>query len=75
MPDEELIQRVVTAVDQLAQDSRSGEVDGEDVAKRLGVEPEGADLYYAFKVADERGRIRVGSWPGSMSIPNMIKAA
>jgi hypothetical protein len=75
MPDEELIQQVVAAVNQLAQDSRSGEVDGEDVAQRLRVETEGADLYYAFKVADERGQIRVGSWPGGMGLPHMIKAS
>jgi hypothetical protein len=75
MPDEELIQQVVTAVKQLAQDSPSGEVDGEEVAEHIGIGTEGADLYYAFKVAEERGRIRVGSWPGSMGVPHMVKAA
>jgi hypothetical protein len=75
MPDEELIQQVVTAVKQLAQDSPSGEVDGEAVAEKLGIDTEGADLYHAFKVADERGRIRVGSWPGGMGLPHMVKTA
>ena len=59
---------------QLAQDSPSGEVDDEPVAERLGVNAEDADLYYASKVAEERGRIRVGSWPGGMGIPHMIKS-
>lgn len=75
MPDEELIQQVVTAVQQLAQDSPSGEVDGEAVAERIGASTEGADLYYAFKVADERGRIRVGGWPGGMGLPSTVKAS
>ncbi len=75
MPDEELIQQIVTVARQLAQDSPSGEVDGEAVAEQLGVNTEGADLYYAFKVAEERGRIRIGSWPGSMGLPHMVKVS
>ena len=74
MPNEELIQQVVMAAKQLAQDSLSGEVDGKAVAERLGVDPESADLHYAFKFAEERGRIRVGGWEGSMGLPYMIKA-
>lgn len=46
MPDEELIQRVVTTAKQLAQDSPSGEADGKAVAERLGIDPESADFYY-----------------------------
>jgi hypothetical protein len=73
VPNEELIQQVVTTVKQLAQDSPSGEVDGEAVADQLGIGAEGADLYHAFKVAEERGGLRVGSWPGGMGLPHMIK--
>ena len=73
MPDEELIQQLVEAVKQLAQDSASGEVDGKAVAERLGIDSESADLFHAFKVADERGRIRVEGWRGGMGGPYTIK--
>ncbi len=73
MPDEELIQQLVAAVKQLAQDSPSGEVDGNAVAERLGIDSESSDLYYAFKVAEERGRIRVEGWRGGMGGPYTVK--
>jgi hypothetical protein len=45
------------------------------VAERLGINTEGADLYYAFKVAEERGLIRVQGWRGGMGLPYTVKAA
>lgn len=75
MPNEELIQQLVAAVKELAQDSPSGEVEGEAVPERLGIDTEGADLYYAFKVAEERGLIRVQGWRGGMGLPYTVKAA
>jgi hypothetical protein len=73
MPDEELIQRLVTMAKQLSQGSPSGEVEGEAVAEKLGNETEGADLYWAFKVAEERGLIRVLGWRGGMGLPYTVK--
>lgn len=75
MPDEELIERLVKAVRELAPESPSGEVDGEDVAKRIGADAEdpGAKMYQAFKVAERRGRLACRSWPGGMGLPRMIR--
>jgi hypothetical protein len=74
MPDEELIQRLVATAKQLSQDSPSGEVEGEAVAEKLGIDTEGADLFWAFKVAEERGLIRVQGWRGGMGLPYTVKA-
>jgi hypothetical protein len=74
MPDEELIQQVANAVRQLGESVPSGEVEGGAVADHLGIDPEDSDLFWAFKVAAERGRITVGNWPGSMGLPEMVKA-
>lgn len=75
MPDEELIQQLVNAARELAADSPSGEVDGEDIARKIGGDPEdpGAKMYHAFKVAERRGRLACGYWPGGMGLPKMVR--
>ncbi len=75
MPDEELIQQLVNATRELAADSPSGEVEGVEVAKKIGIDPEdpGAKLYHAFKVAERRGRLACGYWPGGMGLPVNVR--
>jgi hypothetical protein len=75
MPDEELIEQLVGAARELAAESPSGEVDGEDVAKRIDADPEdpGAKMYHAFKVAERRGRLACRGWRGGMGLPRMIR--
>lgn len=73
MPDDELVRAVTDATLRLISASRSGDVEGEEVAREMGRDPDDVDLYYAFQEAERRGSFEVVSWPGGMGLPAMIR--
>jgi hypothetical protein len=73
MPDEELIQRVKRATRELADASPDGDVAGEQVAEKLGMNPDDVALHHAFKVAASRGDFQCEAWEGGMGLPGIIR--
>lgn len=73
MPDDELVREITDVTLRLISASRSGEVDGEEVAREIGRDPEDVDLYDAFREAERRGSFEVASWAGGMGLPEMIR--
>jgi hypothetical protein len=73
MPDDALVLRVTEATLRLISSSRSGDVDGETVAREINHDPDDVDLYYAFREAERRGSFEVVSWAGGMGLPAMIR--
>lgn len=73
MPDEQLQEQLLDTARRLAADSRTGDVDGEDVARELGCDPNDAALYDAFRVAEHRGELECQAWRGGMGLPAMVR--
>lgn len=73
MPDADLTRQVTDTALRLISASRSGEVDGEDVARELGRGVDDIDVYYSFREAVRRGDLEVPSWRGGMGLPYMVR--
>lgn len=73
MPDEELVQRVNKATRQLADASPDGDVAGEQLADKLGMNPGDVALYNALRVAASRGDLQCQAWEGGMGLPGIIR--
>jgi hypothetical protein len=73
MPDDELVREITDATLRLISASRSGDVQGEEVARDIGRDPDDVDLYYAFREAERRGSFEVVGWAGGMGLPLMIR--
>ena len=74
MPDEDLVKRVVDASRELIAESMSGDIEGKDVAEKIGMDPDGAEMHHAFKVAADRGLLRCQAWEGGMGLPAIVRA-
>ena len=73
MPDAELTKEVTDAALRLISASRSGDVDGEQVAREIGRDPDDTDVYYALREADRRGDIQCEAWRGGMGLPAFVR--
>jgi hypothetical protein len=73
MPDEQLIQRVREATRQLVDASPDGDATGNQVARRLGMQPDDVALRNALKVAARRGDLQCEDWEGGMGLPETIR--
>lgn len=74
MPNEDLIRRVVKTSRELTAESPNGDVDGKDVAARLGEDADGAAMHHAFKVVADRGLLRCQAWEGGIALPSIVRA-
>lgn len=69
MPNQEQVQAIIEAARRLTEESLSGSVSGEEVAKEAGVSAEGVEAYYAFREAEKRGALVIQGWRGGMGLP------
>jgi hypothetical protein len=47
-------------------------VDGEDVARAIGRDPEDADVHHAFREVERQGRLKIEGWRGGMGLPAFV---
>ena len=73
MPDEDLVKRVVDTSRELAADSPNGDVDGKDVAVKIGMHRGDVAMHHAFKVAADRRLLRCQAWEGGMGLPGIVR--
>jgi hypothetical protein len=75
MPDDALVQELTDVALRLISASIDGIVEGEDVARAIGRDPEdpNAELHHAFREIQRQGRLSVRAWEGGMGLPADIR--
>lgn len=73
MPDEDLIADVVDAAHGLISESRSGDVEGTEIAAALGRDSDDVEMFWAFKEADRRGLLDCLAFEGGMGLPGIVR--
>lgn len=73
MPDANLVGDVMHAAQQLIEESVSGEIDGTDIARAIGRDPDDIQLYYVLRDADRRGDLECPAWRGGMALPAIVR--
>jgi len=66
---EERVQRLVKATRWLADQSSTGYVSGEDVARAAEIPTDDAIAYHALREAERRGLLECEAWQGGMGLP------
>ncbi len=74
MTDEQLYEQIVETATKMSEDSPSGDVDGEDVAREVGREPDDPAVYDALQAADERAVLACQGWRGENGLPTRVRA-
>jgi hypothetical protein len=64
---------VLVATYDLLDETVGGTVEGDDIAARLGREPDDSLLYDVFRRLDGTGYINVLAWGGGMALPSLIE--
>jgi hypothetical protein len=70
MPDADLVSEVIEVATRLISESRSGEIQGEDVSREI--ERADVDLYWAFQEV-KRQRVLDMYFPGGMTLPSIVR--
>jgi hypothetical protein len=73
VPDDQLIDQLVEAAKRLIAENDRGIVDGDDVARAIGRDPEADGLYDAFCVIEQRGVLKLDAWGGGMGLPHGVQ--
>jgi hypothetical protein len=75
MPDADLMKSLTDAAYRLISATTSGEVDGVDVAREIGRDPEdpNAELHHAFWNINRRGDLECDGWRGGMGLPYRVR--
>jgi hypothetical protein len=74
VPDADLMQRLYDAALVLCNASVDGFVDGADIAREAGENPDDAAVYHAMRELEHRGRLDCHrSWRGGMGLPSMVR--
>jgi hypothetical protein len=75
VPNDELVQALTDAAFRLISASPDGIVEGADVARDIGRDPEdpNAELHHAFWEIDRRGQLVVSAWEGGMGLPTDVR--
>jgi hypothetical protein len=73
VPNADLTQQVIETSLRLINASRSGDIDGQDVASELGHDGSDVELYYCFREAVRRGELTVAHWRGGMGLPSIVR--
>ncbi len=71
MPDADLVAAVTAAAFRLISASRSGDVEGDDIAAE--VDAESIDVYDALREAVRRGDLECLGWAGGMGLPSIVR--
>lgn len=70
MPDADLTEQVIEVSLRLINESRSGDIEGQDVAREI--DRPSIDLYWAFQEAKRRGVLEM-YFPGGMELPYLVR--
>ena len=70
MPDADLVSEVIEVATRLISESRTGEIQGEEVSREIGRAD--ADLYWAFQEVKRR-RVLDMYFPGGMALPSIVR--
>jgi hypothetical protein len=73
MPDADFTDEVTQTALRMISAGRDGDVDGEDVARELGRDPDDLDVYYALREAQRRGDLECDAWRGGMGNPGFVR--
>jgi hypothetical protein len=73
MPDANFTQEVTDAAFRLISASRTGDVEGNDIALEVGRERGDVDVYYALREAARRGELECQAWEGGMGLPGIVR--
>jgi hypothetical protein len=73
VPDADFTKEVTDAALKLISASRTGEVEGDEIAREAGRESGDIDVYYALREADRRGDLECRGWEGGMGLPGIVR--
>jgi hypothetical protein len=68
----DLVRQVIETSQRLISASRSGDIEGADVAHELGRDANDIDVYYAFQEAKRQGALDM-TFPGGMTLPVLVR--
>ncbi|MDQ4048613.1 MAG: hypothetical protein M3131_04410 [Actinomycetota bacterium] len=66
-------EQIIETARRMASESPSGDVDGEDIARECGREPDDALVYDALKAAADRGELACQGWRGEDGLPSRVR--
>jgi hypothetical protein len=72
MTEADLSQRLIEASSELIAASQSGSVDGDDVARHIGLDVHNPEVFRAFAEIDRRGELTLDAWGGGMGLPHLV---
>jgi hypothetical protein len=75
MPDIQLVDELIAAAERLIDESVSGIVDGDDVARAIGRDPGDprALMHHAFREIERLGVLQLDAWGGGMGLPHGVQ--
>jgi hypothetical protein len=72
MPDAALANQLTVEAERLLSATSETYIDGDDVAKTIGRDPDDADVYDAFREIERRGTLKLEAWGGGMGLPHLV---
>jgi hypothetical protein len=72
MPDAALADQLTVEAERLLSATSETYIDGNDVAKAIGRDPDDADVYDAFREIERRGTLKLEAWGGGMGLPHLV---
>jgi hypothetical protein len=72
MPDSALADQLTEVAERLLNATSETYVDGDDVAREAGYDPEDVGLYEAFREIERRGTLKVDGWRGAVNLPGFV---
>jgi hypothetical protein len=72
VPDVALANQLTVEAERLLNAASESYIDGDDVARAIGRDPEDADVYHAFREVERRGTLKLDGWGGGMGLPHFV---
>lgn len=72
MPNAALANELAVEAERMLAATAHSYVDGEDLARAIGREPEDVDVYHAFREVERQGRLKIEGWRGGMGLPAFV---
>ncbi|HEY4916778.1 MAG TPA: hypothetical protein VIH92_07695 [Solirubrobacteraceae bacterium] len=72
MPDAALANQLTVEAERLLNATSHNYIDGDDVARAVGRDPQDADVYLAFREVQRRDSLKLDAWGGGMGLPHIV---
>ncbi len=72
VPDAVLANELTVEAERMLSSTSETFVDGDDVTRGIGRDPEDVGVYHAFREIERRGTLKLEGWRGGMGLPAFV---